>query len=62
MKSVKIVRVEAPTLGDESGQRLGFWPRYSCYSGANVIGYWELRPEGRTVLSALIQCISRDRN
>ena len=29
---------------------------------AYVIEYWELRPKGRTVLSALIQCISRDRS
>ena len=29
---------------------------------AYVIEYWELRPKGRTVLSALIQCISGDRS
>ena len=27
--------------------------------GTYVIEYWELRPKGRTVLSALIQCISQ---
>ena len=29
--------------------------------GGHVIENWELRPKGRTVLSALIQCFSRDR-
>ena len=29
---------------------------------AYVIEYWELRPKGRTVLNALIQCISQDKS
>ena len=29
---------------------------------AYVTQYWKLRPKGRTVLSALIQCISQDRS
>ena len=31
-KNVKMLRVEPPTLGDQSGQGHGFSPRCSCYS------------------------------
>lgn len=58
----RIVWVEASTSEDQSGQELGFQPRCLLLREAYVIEYWELRPKGRTVLIALIQCISRDRS
>ena len=58
-KGSTIVREWAPTSGDQFRPGIPSLDAHVTRE-AYVIEYWELRPEGRTVLSALIQCISRD--
>ena len=46
--------MEAPISGNQSGLRLGFYPRCSCYS----VSYRVLGVKVRV----LVPCISRDRS